>query len=185
VPKTRLDRWLAPWVFVLTGIVFNILAAVITHFFIGLDNEALELIDRDISRKQVLIDSQWQSRIEIERKKEFFTLLLVNSAGKPATIDSYYRDYLNEFINAYGLTQFEARMNTDSVSQLDLLLDISDRARATIIETINTTYLKTLDLHDSRMPLERANSRLLSVAIFLQLIGLTLVLARDLRRSQD
>jgi hypothetical protein len=24
VARTRLDRWLAPWVFVLTGIVFNI-----------------------------------------------------------------------------------------------------------------------------------------------------------------
>ncbi len=32
------------------------------------------------------------------------------------------------------------------------------------------------------MPLERANSRLFSIAIFLQVVGLILVLARDLRR---
>jgi hypothetical protein len=52
-----------------------------------------------------------------------------------------------------------------------------------IIETINTAYLETLELHDARMPLERDNSRLLSIAIFLQVIGLILVLARDLRRN--
>jgi hypothetical protein len=34
--SSRLDRFLAPWVFVLTGIIFNILSAVITHYFIGI-----------------------------------------------------------------------------------------------------------------------------------------------------
>jgi hypothetical protein len=33
------------------------------------------------------------------------------------------------------------------------------------------------------MPLVRDNSRLFSIAIFLQVIGLILVLARDLRRQ--
>ncbi len=32
------------------------------------------------------------------------------------------------------------------------------------------------------MPLERANARLFSIAIFLQVTGLILVLARDLRK---
>jgi hypothetical protein len=44
--KIRLDRFLAPWVFVLTGIVFNILAAVITHYFIGL----ILVLARDLRR---------------------------------------------------------------------------------------------------------------------------------------
>ena len=55
--SSRLDRFLAPWVFVLTGIIFNILAAVITHYFIGLNNDEINIIDREIQRKEVLIDS--------------------------------------------------------------------------------------------------------------------------------
>ena len=46
VARTRLDRCLAPWVFVLTGIVFNILAAVITHYFINL----ILVLARDLRR---------------------------------------------------------------------------------------------------------------------------------------
>jgi len=32
----RFDRLLAPWVFLITDILFNMLSAVITHYFIGL-----------------------------------------------------------------------------------------------------------------------------------------------------
>jgi hypothetical protein len=87
VPESRLDRMLAPWIFVLTGIVFNILSALIRHYFIGVNNDA-----------------------------------------------------------------------------------------------VNSTHFETLELQESRMPLESDNSRLFSIAIFLQVIGLILVLARDLRR---
>jgi len=69
---SRLDRWLAPWVFVLTGVIFNILSAVITHYFIGLNNDRINAIDREIQQKQVLIDSLWQSKTEVERKKGIF-----------------------------------------------------------------------------------------------------------------
>jgi len=180
--RTRLDRWLAPWVFVLTGILFNILAAVITHYFIGLNNDAINLIDRNIERKQVLIDSLWQARIEVERKKEFFILLLATPDDNPASSDTIYRDYLQKLLSSHGLKEFQTRMDHDSGSELNLLLDISDAAQAAIIESINSTYFESLELRDARMPLESDNSRLYSIAIFLQVIGLILVLARDLRR---
>jgi hypothetical protein len=179
---TRLDRLLAPWVFVLTGILFNILSAVITHYFIGLNNDAINLIDRDIARKQVLIDSLWQARVEVERKKEFFILLLATPADKPASSDAIYRDYLRDLIGNHGLSEFQPRLDNDSGDKLQLLLDISAAAQQTIIESINNTYFESLELRDARMPLERDNSRLYSIAIFLQVIGLILVLARDLRR---
>ena len=181
--KTRLDRFLAPWVFVLTGILFNILSAVITHYFIGLNNDKINLIDRDIEGKQVLIDSLWQSRVEVERKKEFFVLLFANPGDDPAAGEAFYRDYLKKLSTNHGLKEFQTRMDRDTGSELDLLLDISDAAQAAIIDSINNTYLETLELREARMPLESDNSRLYSFAIFLQVIGLILVLARDLRRS--
>jgi DNA-directed RNA polymerase specialized sigma24 family protein len=120
VPKSRLDRMLAPWVFVLTGIVFNILSALITHYFIGVNNDAINLIDRDINRKQVLIDSLWQSRVEVERKKEFFILLFAQPGDKSAASEAFYRDYLHETISAFDLTEFDP---PDATEVLRLTID--------------------------------------------------------------
>ena len=72
---------------------FNILSAVITHYFIGLNNDAINLIDPDINGKQVFIDGLWQSRVEVERKREFFIfhfsfcclLFAVCSTGRQAS----------------------------------------------------------------------------------------------------
>jgi hypothetical protein len=181
--RSTLDRLLSPWVFVVTGIVFNILSAVITHYFIGLNNDAINLIDRDINRQQVLIDSLWQSKVEVERKKEFFILLFAQPNDKPAASESVYRNYLQELMATYELMEFEPRMDRDGGNQLSLLLDISAAAQAAVIESINDTYFETIELRETRMPLENDNSRLFSIAIFLQVIGLILVLARDLRRN--
>ncbi len=181
--NSRLDRFLAPWVFVLTGIIFNILSAVITHYFIGLNNDAINIIDREIQRKEVLIDSLWQSKNEVERKKEFFILLLSGKPEKPDVVETIYRDYLKEVVGSYGLKEFTTRMDRDTGSNLDLLLDLSRAAQKSIIESINNTYFETLELQEAKMPLLRDNSRLFSIAIFLQVIGLILVLARDLRRQ--
>ncbi len=181
--SSRLDRFLAPWVFVLTGIIFNILSAVITHYFIGLNNDAINIIDREIQRKEVLIDSLWQSKNEVERKKEFYILLLSSKPDKPNVVETIYRDYLKEVMGSYGLKEFSTRMDRDTGSDLDLLLDLSGAAQKSIIESINNTYFETLELQETKMPLVRDNSRLFSIAIFLQVIGLILVLARDLRRQ--
>ena len=180
--RFNLDRLLAPSVFVLAGIIFNILSAVITHYFIGLNNDSINAFDRDINSKQVLIDSLWRSRVEVERKKEFFILLFAHPDENREVSEAVYQDYLEETIATYDLTEFEPRMDRDRGNRLGLLLDISAAARVTIIESINDTYFEMLELRDAKMPLESDNSRLFSIAIFLQVIGLILVLSRDLHR---
>ena len=180
--SSRLDRLLSPWVFVLTGIVFNILSAVITHYFIGLNNERINDIDRNTQSQQVLIDSLWSSRIEVERKQEFFILLLADNPELPASIGTIYHDFLASLVATHNLSQFEASMTSPMNNDLEPLLKISTEAKKAINESINATYFETLALEEARIPLERSNSRLFSIAIFLQVTGLILVLARDLRR---
>ncbi|MCP4878205.1 MAG: hypothetical protein GY896_22360 [Gammaproteobacteria bacterium] len=134
---SRLDRFLAPWVFVLTGIVFNVLAAVNTHYFIGLNNDAINVIGRDIQNKQVLIDSLWQSKTETERKREFFVLFLSSKDDKSAVRESYYRDYLDGILKTYELDNFQKRLETGNSNDLSLLFDLSNTVPASIIESIN------------------------------------------------
>ena len=181
--KKTFDHLLSPWVFVLTGIVFNILSAVITHYFIGLNNERISTLERQIHDRQVLIDSLWQSRVEVERKKEFFIIYLSGSEKDSELANEYYRSYLGELADTHRLGRFDPRIEASTMTDLELLLELSDAARNAMIDSINETYLESLDLQEAKLPLERANSRLYSIAIFLQVTGLILVLAKDLRRQ--
>jgi hypothetical protein len=175
----------APWVFVLTGVVFNILSAVITHYFIGLNYDKVNEINNKINNQQVLIDSLWQSKTEVERKQEFYILFLTsvdksNSMGQE--IVSQYRNYLNELIDIYDLVQLVDQVNQSIEGNLQLLLEVSAQSQQKIIQSINDTYFDILDLEAQKIPIEKNNALLYSIAIFLQVIGLILVLARDLRR---
>lgn len=179
---SRLDRLLAPWVFVTVGILFNVLSAVITHYFIGLNNDEISALDRRINDKQVLIDSLWQAKTEVDRKQEFFVLLLTGHPEDSELVDRFYEDFVARLIDTYRLAGFEEELADRDGAELDLVLDVSQAAQQSIIASINDTYFEMLELQEARMPLERANARLTSIAIFLQVTGLILVLARDLRR---
>ena len=143
---SRLDRFLAPWVFVLTGILFNILSAVITHYFIGLNNDKIGVIDLEIDSKQVLIDSLWQSKTEVDRKQEFFILLLAGKTDMPKLNETLYRDYLTGLVDTHHLGDYRERIAASGGADLDVLLEISRTAQLAIIESINETYLESLEL---------------------------------------
>jgi hypothetical protein len=51
-----------------------------------------------------------------------------------------------------------------------------------VIQSMPGTYFETLELRAARVPLENDNPRLFSTTIFLQVTGLILMLARNLRR---
>lgn len=179
----RLNRLPAAWVFVLTGILFNVLSAVIMHYFIGLNNDRINTVEREINDKELLIQSFWLLKTEVDRKQEFFLLLFTRNAEPPEQVDAYFRDYIKNLVATHHIEGFDTgSLQLAGNEKLTHLLDISHAAQAAIIKSINDTYVEILSLQDAKIPLERANSRLLSIAIFLQVTGLILVLARDLRR---
>ena len=179
--------FLKPWVFVLTGVVFNISSAVITHHFIGINNDRIAEIDRMIDNKQVFIDSLWQSKTENERKKEFFILYYTNDQARNSPmaglVDRYYQEYLTKIAQSFELKDLEAQIKNHAAGDIDFLLEFGAATEAFIIDSINDSYFEKLDLGDIKMPIEQGNARLFSIAIFLQVIGLILILARDLRRN--
>ena len=90
-----------------------------------------------------------------------------------------------EKTDAWKTFQLSGFKNRPGLSMRDpeLLLQLSESAQTTIIESINNTYFERIELEDDKTPLERNNARLFSIAIFLQVIGLILVLARDLKKT--
>jgi len=183
-----MKRSLTPWILVITGILFNIASAVITHYFIGVNNQQLNELEKHINQHQTLIDSAWRNKVEIDRKQEFLLLLLTQNgiSHKDKTVSGGNPDIQNyiqqQIQNTVRQQRLEEQVNKESnVSDFDAINRVSELAKNRIIETINQTWLEKLDVEERQLPLRDKNAFLLTLAIFLQVTGLILVLARDIR----
>ena len=113
-------KQLNPWALVITGIVFNIASAVITHYFVGLNNERLQQLEQKAGQFDTLIESQWRTKIEMDRQQEFLMLLLQHSYGLQPTeqtaAQQHIRDRLNQALRQHQIPD----LNLSHSDQLDL-----------------------------------------------------------------
>ena len=178
---------LKPWALVTLGIVFNIAAAVVTHYFIGLNNQKLENLSQKISSYDTLISSQWRIKTELDRAQEFLLLLLTlghqESSTQSQNIDSLIQKKLSIIIKQHELQASVEERQIELSDNFDYgaITQILELSRQKIINSINDTYLDKLSIENQQSPIIHKNSLLLSVAIFLQVTGLILVLSRDLK----
>jgi hypothetical protein len=167
------------WVFVATGILFNISSAIITHYFIGINDQKLMQLEKKSAQYDTLIQSQWRMKTEIDRKQEFLLLLLNQSTPQNfQQTTNFIVQQLNHSLDLQKIT--EKQLNPDSVINFDTISKVSESIRQSIISSINESYLEKLDIEGKQQPLKERNSLLFSIAIFLQLTGLILVLAKDI-----
>jgi hypothetical protein len=167
------------WVFVITGVLFNISAAIITHYFIGLNDQQIMLLQQKVEQYDTLIQSQWRMKTETDRKQEFMLLLLIQDQPSPkATVSDFILRQLKHALQQQKLPTHEL----DSLQHPDFAIinRVSEQVKQHIIQSINDSYLQRLEIEKNQQPLEQRNSLLFSVAIFLQLTGLILVLAKDI-----
>lgn len=176
-----MKKSLTPWVLVITGIIFNIISAVITHYYIGINNQQLNELTQKASQFDTLIESQWRTRTEIDRNREFLLLLLTQSnADNASSIQSYINNQLSTIVERHQLSNPNIDKNT--VPDFTNIESVSTLAIKKIIASINDSYLEKLDIVNQQMPLREKNSLLFTISIFLQLTGLILVLSRDIMR---
>lgn len=170
-----------PWVLVITGIVFNILSAVITHYFIGINNEQLNELQQKAAQYDTLIASRWRNKTEIDRNREFLLLLLTQKhEDNTASIHDYINAQLHALANREHLQAEQTRQK--STPDFGSIETISAAAQQKIIDSINESYLEKLEIENQQAPLREKNSLLFTIAIFLQLTGLILVLSKDIMR---
>ncbi len=187
----RVRTLFSPWALVIIGIAFNVLSAVITHYFIDVNNQQIHALEDEASSIELRIDNYWQSRQDIERKQEIF-LLLLRLRGEPEeppkdgdekVVASYVQGFLESLIEEYGLD--EQSLHDDSLLSARNVIEITERARQQIIARIDEIYLDKIFLDKQKQPITSRNSTLMSLALFLQLSGLILVLAKDLQRGRS
>jgi hypothetical protein len=184
------EKLIRPWVLVTVGIVFNIVSALITSQLIDINNGNIQALETRKAALDVSIDSTWQNRQDVERKKEFILLLLQighsadagaeKKVGDEPFIRSHIRTYLQGLVADYQLDGAE----WDGAQPLSakMVVEITDQAKQRLLEDIDDTYFDRILLEKQQLPIKGNNSTLMAIALFLQLIGLILVLARDLKR---
>ncbi|WP_372882346.1 hypothetical protein [Psychromonas sp.] len=165
---------LPTWLVVLTGLLFNISSALVTHFIIEGKDQQVSILSSEATRNAKEIDLFWTQIEGIERKRETLYLLL-NQGGLTDNIRQQFTALLKTHLQQESLP-----LSLQNINTLDRQInDYQDQLR----ERIDNKYFLNLELAELEMVLKQQISRLRNWSIFLQMIGLSLILARDLSRK--
>ncbi|MCG6201472.1 hypothetical protein [Psychromonas antarctica] len=166
---------LPTWSIVMIGLLLNISAALVTHFIIDGKNSQLNRLSMQMSNNKKGMDLLWLQIEGVERKREILYLLLNQGELNESIAKSFRRlleSHLHEPIPVSVLL---------SITAIDIKInDYQDNIR----EEIDNKFFLNLELTERQMLLNKEISTLRNWSIFLQMIGLSLILARDLSRKR-
>jgi len=160
------------WLVVLIGLIFNITAALVTHFLIDGKTNQLNSLVLQMSNNEKEISLLWVQIEGIERKRE--TLYLLSNQGKLDAVIA------KQFSRLLALHLHEKIKLTD----IKLVDNKIDAYQNEIRNEIDNKFFLNLELVELQMFLQSEVSSLRNWSIFLQMIGLSLILARDLNRKR-
>ncbi|MGF1706806.1 hypothetical protein [Enterovibrio baiacu] len=165
------------WAIVATGLVLNVAAALMTNFVIDdLGEKATAVAERQTNNNQ-LIQLSWQQADALERRREAILVVLALTPADIRVSESVAVTLLDAFtdMNDTPLT----RENMPSI--MAKINDQQDLLR----NKIDTLYLDNLQMAENQYEFNRQISAYRNLALFLQVFGLALIMARDLNRKQD
>ncbi|UTM56096.1 hypothetical protein L4174_009560 [Photobacterium sp. CCB-ST2H9] len=174
--------WSIPtWLVVAIGLLLNIISALMTNFYIDTATmDAGQLLQQQSSNDK-LISLTWQQIESIERKREVTLSLLTLSQSSQTQLPEAVQNELLRELHAWQAMRFE----TLTLSTLPDIMTAMNREQEQLREKINQLYIENLTLGEQYTGLMSDISGLRNLALFLQIIGLAMVLARDLSRKQS
>jgi len=174
-----MKKILAPWILVIIGIIFNLSAALITNYFISINNEQLGQLEVKVQQIETRINNYWQDKQNIERKMEF--ILLMQQQEKQ-THDPFVAQYIETFIQQM-MKQYQITAVKYKTLTSQKVIKIVRKTQEQIINDIDEIYFDKMTLEKEKIVLVGVNSKLMSIALFMQLLGLILILAKDFQRK--
>lgn len=166
---------LPTWLVVLIGLVFNISSALVTHFIIEGKDQQLSILSTQAARNNKEIDLFWIQIEGMERKREALYLFL-NQGDLNENVAQQFSILLKTYLH-----QEIPVAKLQNIGELDLEINnYQDDLR----EKIDNKYFLNLELAELEGVLKKQISGLRNWSIFLQMIGLSLILARDLSRKK-
>ncbi|GAM56263.1 hypothetical protein JCM19231_2517 [Vibrio ishigakensis] len=164
--------WPPAWLLVLVGLLLNILAILISSQVIdGLVSKNGSLSEaRDNNLRSIQL--AWNRIENLERKKETMVVMLASESAPTETLDE-----LKSQIETWTGKQVPA-ISVNNLQTLTLLVEQQqDQQR----DFIDNYYLENVTLMESMHENDVFMSHYKNIALFLQIFGLALILARDLR----
>lgn len=163
-----------PWMFVLTGALLTIASAAITHYVVSANNATIKVLMKEGATVEERIDKIWETVLVVDQRKDTAIILMAT-----ATNETLIADYINQAAKNVGITLKETM---DNQQRYAMFLSESDRYRANAIERIDDLYYTKISSDEAVQTIEQRNSIFANIALFSQVIGLILVLTRDLAR---
>ena len=160
------------WLMVLIGLLFNISAALVTHFLIDEKNNHLNSLAMQMNNNEKEISLLWVQIEGIERKRE--TLYLLMNQGQ---LDDAVARQFSRLLEVYLHQKI-------SLQDIELVDNKIDNYQELIRNEIDNKFFLNLELVELQMYIQSDVSSLRNWSIFLQMIGLSLILARDLSRKR-
>ncbi|WCE31590.1 DNA mismatch repair protein [Vibrio sp. SCSIO 43137] len=170
MPQLRLPP---AWVIVLFGLVLNIFAILINS--VVLDKYALKqgMLNEKKAANQQSIERAWNRIETLERKREVLIVHLGQS-NRDEKVAETLRQQLFLWVD-----KDIPPLTTDNLSVLTSKID---DAQAQERNNIDNLYFKNVSLMEVIQQMEETAANYKNIALFLQIFGLALILARDLTR---
>ncbi|MGF1702074.1 hypothetical protein L4D09_17430 [Photobacterium makurazakiensis] len=175
----RNTRWFIPtWTLVALGLLLNVLSAVMTNFYIDdATRQANELIQQQKGNEK-LITLIWQQTETVERKREHVLELVAMSEMQGVPLPEPIQKQVIQALS-YWLPNQTVMV---TVSDIPALMEQLSVVQVELRENINQLYLDNVELIEVYSEKMKSISQLRNLALFLQILGLALVLSRDLNR---
>ncbi|CAH6782171.1 DNA mismatch repair protein [Vibrio chagasii] len=167
-----------PWMIVLTGLVLNILAIVVSSLV--LDKMVVEQAQyRERQQGNVYsIQLAWNTIETLERKRESMLLHMDISTSSNSAVTPELEEAMRGQLGAW-VSGKVPEITVENLSQIMMLINQAQQSQRTRIDDF---YLDNLTLSELLQALEEQMTLYKNIALFLQIFGLALILARDLAR---
>ena len=159
-----------PWMAAVLGVVLNVVSAGISNNLIDAANKEIAAINREQTEAQQAIDDLWKRIQDSERKKDALMVLRLLGEDHPG-IGSYVERELEPFRIA------DPRMG--EAAEAPEIVAVIEVYQRVLRDDLDSAYLGTVGLQERRDALESDISVYRNIALFLQILGLILVLGRD------
>jgi len=167
-----------PWVIVFSGLILNVLAIVVSSVVIDkLSAEQSQYYEQK-SSNLYSIQLAWNQVETLERKREN-VLLHLNTVSTSRTVSPLLDDALRGQLSIWVGASVES-ITLDNLPRLMMQINNAQQSQR---DRIDDFYLENLSLSQSMQALEDKMTFYKNVALFLQIFGLALILARDLARK--
>lgn len=166
-------RYLAIF-FVIIGALLSVVSAIIYDQVIDKTSENIKLLESSIMEKENIIKSIWQNNLAREEKKDTAFLILLSSKNDSKILRSFIADTLaSQGTSTKTIPKESNAAFSFFISEIERLSQKSN-------DQINNLYIDKITLQEKTSDLKKHIDKFSNAALFLQIIGLMMVLSKDI-----